>query len=71
VVGIPSAEWGQQVAAAVVLKPAMTTNEVDLTAFCRAQLAGYKIPRRFRFVEFLPKTASGKIERKAVIDLVS
>jgi O-succinylbenzoic acid--CoA ligase len=71
VVGIPSAEWGQQVAAVIVLKSEMTTNEVDLTAFCREQLAGYKIPRRFRFVESLPKTASGKIERKAVIDLVS
>lgn len=64
VVGIPSPEWGQQVAAAVVLKTPLTQEE--LIAFCRASLAGYKVPRILRFVDTLPLTASGKVERKSI-----
>lgn len=71
VVGLPSAEWGQQVVAVIVHKIGMTTNENALTAFCREHLAGYKIPRRFFFVNALPQTASGKVERKAVVDLLT
>jgi o-succinylbenzoate---CoA ligase len=67
VVGIPHPEWGQQVAAAVVRKSEVS--EAELTAFCRDSLAGYKLPRRFLFVEVLPQTASGKILRRAVVEL--
>lgn len=66
VVGIPDAEWGQKVAAAVVLQPNANLTTDELTAFCRQHLAGYKIPRLIRVVEALPLTASGKIERKTV-----
>lgn len=71
VVGIPSAEWGQQVAAAVVLKPGERCTESDLLAYSRQHLAGYKQPRVIRFVELLPQTASGKIQRTAVAALFS
>ncbi len=66
VVGVEDAEWGQQVAAAVVRRPDAALNEADLTVFCRDRLAGYKVPRRVLFVDALPQTASGKISRAAV-----
>jgi acyl-CoA synthetase (AMP-forming)/AMP-acid ligase II len=69
VVGVPHALWGQQVAAAVVPNPAVPLDEAELQARCRARLAGYKIPRRFRLVDALPMTASGKVIRRAVSDL--
>lgn len=69
VVGLPDAEWGQVVAAAVVLRPGAAADETALVAFCRERLAGYKRPRRFRFAESLPQTASGKVVRPAVVAL--
>ncbi len=69
VVGIPSLEWGQQVAAAIVLKPNITATDGELRTFCREWLAGYKIPKTFKFVSELPQNATGKIQRRAVIDL--
>lgn len=69
VVGVENAEWGQQVAAAVVLKPGVLVDKDGLIVFCRERLAGYKLPRRILFVDALPQTASGKIQRAAVKDL--
>jgi len=69
VVGIPHPEWGQQVAAAVVLHEDSRLTETELIAFCRERLAGYKLPRQIRFVAELPQTASGKIARTAVAQL--
>jgi o-succinylbenzoate---CoA ligase len=69
VVGIPHPEWGQQVAAAVVLHEGLKLSEADLLTYCRERLAGYKMPRQIRFVSELPQTASGKIARTAVIQL--
>ncbi len=66
VVGVPDPEWGQQVAAAVVLRPQRSVSPAALQAFCRQYLAGYKVPRRWRFVAQLPRTASGKVRRAAV-----
>ncbi len=67
VVGIPNAEWGQQVGAAVVLRG--ETDAETLAAFLRETLAGYKVPRRWLFIDALPLTASGKIARAEVLKL--
>lgn len=69
VVGLDHPEWGQQVAAAMVLKA--PASEQDILTFSRRMLAGYKQPRRILFVESLPQTASGKVQRQAVIELFS
>lgn len=66
VVGMDNAEWGQQVAAAVVIRPGMSVDAATLSTFTRQRLAGYKQPRLIRFVDDLPQTASGKIQRHAV-----
>ena len=66
VVGVEDAEWGQRVAAAVVLREDAELTEEALVAFCRERLAGYKVPRILRFVDALPQTASGKAARAAV-----
>ncbi|MCX7623041.1 MAG: AMP-binding protein, partial [Thermomicrobium sp.] len=63
VIGVPDVEWGQRVAAAVVVRPGTAVTEQELVAWCRGQLAGYKIPREIRFVGELPRTASGKLQR--------
>ncbi|HRF49688.1 MAG TPA: o-succinylbenzoate--CoA ligase, partial [Anaerolineales bacterium] len=70
VVGVADAEWGLRVAAAVVLAPGATPTEAELITFARQSLAGYKVPRIVRFVEALPLTASGKVLRRAVVELV-
>ncbi len=69
VVGVPSAEWGQQVGAAIVLRDP-TASVADILAFSRTRLAGYKQPRLIRIVEELPRTVSGKVLRAAVTELL-
>lgn len=64
VVGIPDLQWGQQVGAVIITSESVTPEE--LMIFCRETLAGYKIPRVFKFVDAFPLTGSGKIERKAL-----
>src|SRR5690606_34519529 len=66
VVGIADPEWGQKVAAAIVMADGETVSEMDVERFSREHLAAYKIPRVMRFVDALPLTGSGKIQRKTV-----
>ena len=63
VVGIPSREWGQQVAAMIVAD-GLTADE--LRHFASQQLASYKLPRHIRFVATLPQLGNGKIDRRSV-----
>ncbi|AUV81717.1 o-succinylbenzoate--CoA ligase [Salinigranum rubrum] len=64
VVGVPDDEWGELVGALVV--PADDDLTVgDIEAYCRERLAGFKLPRVVSFVEELPRTASGTVEREA------
>ncbi len=61
VVGVPDATWGEVGAGCVVLRqPGSVTGE-DLAAFLSAKLAKYKIPRRWLFLNALPRTAYGKV----------
>ncbi|MGB5062014.1 MAG: AMP-binding protein, partial [Candidatus Promineifilaceae bacterium] len=71
VVGVPDAEWGQKVAALVQLRPGTALTEAELLAHCRERLAGYKQPRLIRFAADLPQTASGKIARNTIVDIMS
>jgi long-chain acyl-CoA synthetase len=55
---------GEVAKAYVVLKPGVTATADDILAYCRTQLAAYKVPRSVQFVADLPKTSSGKIMRR-------
>ena len=64
VVGVPDVEWGQRVAAFVVLRPGESLSPEALTDFCRERLASFKKPEVVHFVAELPKNPMGKILRK-------
>ncbi|MDX2029655.1 MAG: AMP-binding protein [Blastocatellia bacterium] len=63
VYAIASPFFGEEVAAAIRLKPGASAAEEELKAFCRERIARFKIPRFFRFVGEFPMTASGKIQK--------
>lgn len=68
VVGVPSREWGQEVAVAVELKPRASVTLEALREHARDRLSGYKLPRRFLIVAALPRSSSGKLLRRVVRD---
>jgi fatty-acyl-CoA synthase len=61
--GLPDARWGEVVAVAVVRGRGGEAGEAELVAHLQRQLARFKVPRRWFFVEQLPKTALGKVQR--------
>ncbi len=65
VIGVPNEEFGEEVKAVVVLNddpPADATS--ILAGFCREQLAGYKCPKSFDVVDELPRTGTGKVQKR-------
>jgi acyl-CoA synthetase (AMP-forming)/AMP-acid ligase II len=62
--GVPHRTWGEEVAAAVVLRD--TASEADLLAYCRERLADYKRPKQIHITDAIPRTATGKIQRGVV-----
>jgi acyl-CoA synthetase (AMP-forming)/AMP-acid ligase II len=62
--GVPDRVYGEAVAAAVVLKEDAT--EKELIAHCRASLADFKCPTKIYLMESIPRTATGKIQRRNV-----
>jgi fatty-acyl-CoA synthase len=63
VIGYPDERLGERVAAWVRLKDGASATAEEMRAFCREQIAYFKIPERIRFVDGFPATASGKIQK--------
>ncbi len=63
-VGVPDEKSGEAVKLFVVRAPGATLTEDALVAYCRKELAAYKVPKIVRFVDALPKSGVGKILRK-------
>ena len=62
VVAMPDEKWGERPCAFVEVKPGRSASAEELESFCRSRLAGYKVPRDYRFGR-LPTTATGKIQK--------
>lgn len=63
VIGVPDPKWGEAPKAFVALKPGATVTAEEMIAFCRERIAHFKCPRAVEFVEALPKTSTGKIQK--------
>lgn len=68
VVGVPSAKYGEEVAAFIQLKPKEKSSEEEIKEFCKEQISFHKIPRFVFFVNEYPTTASGKIQKYKLRD---
>jgi len=67
-VGIPDAQYGQEIFAAVVPKPGCSCDVAELAAFCERELGRYKTPKTIRIVGELPKGPSGKVQRLKLVE---
>ncbi len=64
VVGHPDERLAEVPVAFVVLRPGVASiTETELIGFCRGNIAGFKVPRRFLFVDALPMTPTGKVQK--------
>jgi fatty-acyl-CoA synthase len=64
VVGVPDVFWGEEVAAAIVAREGAAPSEAELTELCRRHLARFKVPSRWEFVDGLPLTPTGKVDKR-------
>ncbi len=66
VIGVPDDEWGESVLGIVELRA--PASEDELIAFCRANLAHFKCPRRVEFIDRLPRDPNGKVRKRELRD---
>ena len=64
--GAPHPAWGEEVAAAIVLKEGAEATDSAILAFCKERLADFKCPKTIYIIKAIPRTATGKIQRGAV-----
>lgn len=69
VAGAKDATLGEVVVAFVVTSPDSTLTEAELRSWCKTRIAGFKVPARFYFVSELPKTDTGKLARRRLLEL--
>src|SRR5579872_351875 len=68
-IGVPNEEWGEEVKSVLTLNPGYVGSDAlakDIQAWAREHLAGFKVPRTIEFVDELPRSPAGKIQRKKV-----
>jgi fatty-acyl-CoA synthase len=69
VIGVPSEKYGEEVMAWVKLKEGCALTKAELQKFCRSQIAQYKVPRYWKFVDAFPMTVTGKIRKVAMREI--
>jgi fatty-acyl-CoA synthase len=62
-VGVPDAKYVEELCACIILKPGEKADEEEIRAYCKGQIAHYKVPRYVRFVQSYPMTVTGKIQK--------
>jgi fatty-acyl-CoA synthase len=63
VIGVPDEKWGETIKAIVVTAPGAELDEATVIAHCKQRMAGYKAPTSIDFVEGIPRTATGKVQK--------
>jgi fatty-acyl-CoA synthase len=63
VFGVPDEKYGEEVCAWIVVRPGEQLTEEEVRAYCQGQIAHYKVPRYIRFVEDMPMTVTGKVQK--------
>ncbi|MCY1378268.1 Long-chain-fatty-acid--CoA ligase FadD13 [compost metagenome] len=63
-IGLPDAQWGECVTAAVVLKPGQTLTLEQLRGYCSGKLGGFKTPKKLVICDSLPRNPSGKVLKR-------
>jgi fatty-acyl-CoA synthase len=63
VIGVPDKRYGEELCAWIKLRPGESATPDEIKAFCRDQIAHYKVPRYYRFVDEFPMTVTGKIQK--------
>jgi fatty-acyl-CoA synthase len=63
VIGVPDPRYGEELCAWVKLRDGEHATPEDIRAFCKGQIAHYKIPRHIKFVDEFPMTVTGKIQK--------
>ncbi|MDP4274538.1 MAG: AMP-binding protein [Bacteroidota bacterium] len=71
VIGVPSVKYGEEVMAWVKVKEGVTLTAEELTAYCKGQIATYKIPKYWKFVDSFPMTVTGKIRKGEMREISS
>jgi long-chain acyl-CoA synthetase len=69
-VGIPDANYGQEIMACIILKDNVSCSEVEIRDFCIKTLGKFRTPKIIKFVKDLPRGASGKVQRLKLIELI-
>ncbi|TFY94837.1 long-chain fatty acid--CoA ligase [Pseudomonas nabeulensis] len=67
VFGLADLEWGEQVCAAVVLEGSQAVSAQQLMDHCRAELSRFKVPRRVYFIDELPRSHYGKVQKNRLL----
>ena len=68
VVGVPDQKYGEELCAWIIVRPGQSLDEDAVRAFCKGQIAHYKVPRYIRFVSEFPMTVTGKIQKFKIRD---
>jgi fatty-acyl-CoA synthase len=71
IVGLPDADWGEILCAAVVAEPGASISLADLQAYCEGRLAGFKKPRKLVLIDRLPRTAAtAQVQRTLLVEQI-
>ncbi|KFX68933.1 AMP-binding protein [Pseudomonas taeanensis MS-3] len=70
VIGVPDAKYGEEIAVWVILHAGQACGAEELRAYCKANIAHFKVPRYFKFVDQFPMTVTGKVQKFRMRELM-